>query len=119
MAEQQLVAIDFRGNVSFGPTNRGDGMGWMGNANSKIIFRGNLTLGQRALQNVSNTPGTIEFDGSGSQTITWNNTSYYCEFNHVVIGNTNNPTVNIVTGTAAPDNILGNLTLNGSSVLNL
>ena len=111
--------IDFRGNVSFGPTNRGDGMGWMGNANSKIIFRGNLTLGQRAFVNVSNTPGTIEFDGSGSQTITWNNTSYYCEFNHVVIGNTNNPTVNIVTGTAAPDNILGNLTLNGSSVLNL
>ncbi len=111
--------IDFRGNVSFGPTNRGDGMGWMGNANSKIIFRGDLTLGQRAFVNVSNTPGTIEFDGTGSQTITWNNTSYYCEFNNVVIGNANNPTVNIVTGTAAPDNILGNLTLNGTSVLNL
>lgn len=111
--------IDFRGNVSFGPTNRGDGMGWMGNANSKIIFRGNLTLGQRAFVHVSNTPGTFEFDGSGSQTITWNNTSYYCEFTNVVIGNTNSPTVNIVTGTAAPDNILGNLTINGSSVLNL
>ncbi|MBK6828375.1 MAG: T9SS type A sorting domain-containing protein [Chitinophagaceae bacterium] len=94
-------------------------MGWMGNANSKIIFRGNLTLGRRAFVNVSNTPGTIEFDGSGSQTITWNNTSYYCEFTNVVIGNTNNPTVNIVTGSAAPDNILGNLTLNGTSVLNL
>ena len=111
--------IDFRGSVSFGPTTRGDGMGWMGNANSKIIFRGDLTLGQRAFVNVSNTPGTIEFDGTGSQTITWNNTSYYCEFNNVVIGNANNPTVNIVTGTAAPDNILGNLTLNGTSVLNL
>lgn len=111
--------IDFRGNVSFGPSNRGDGMGWMGNANSKIIFRDNLTLGQRAFVNVSNTPGTIEFDGTGSQTITWNNTSYYCEFNNVVIGNTNNPTVNIVTGTAAPDNLLGNLTINGSAVLNL
>lgn len=111
--------IDFVGNVSIGATNRGNGAGFAGNINSKLIFRNNLTLGIEAYVNTINRPGTIEFDGTASQNITWNNTLFYCEFNNVVIGNTNSPTVLQSTGTIVPDNILGNLTLNGSSILNL
>ncbi|HEX4876477.1 MAG TPA: hypothetical protein VFV31_07365, partial [Chitinophagaceae bacterium] len=111
--------IDFLGNVSIGATNQGAGAGFAGNTNSRLIFRGSLTLGIQAYVNITNRPGTIEFNSSASQTITWNNTTYYCEFNNIVVGNSNNPTVNQVTGTVTPDNILGNLTVNGSSVLNL
>ncbi|MBL7733714.1 MAG: T9SS type A sorting domain-containing protein [Chitinophagaceae bacterium] len=111
--------IDFVGNATFSNSTSGGGSGLNGNTNSKFIFRGNLTFGVEAFINVSNIPGTYEFNGTGTQTITWNNTEFYCEMSNVVIGNTNNPTVNQVTGTITPDNILGNLTVNGSSVLNL
>lgn len=111
--------IDFVGNVSISSGTTGGGSGLNGNSNSKFIFRGNLTFGAEAFINITNIPGTYEFDGTGTQTITWNNSGFYCEMNNVVIGNTNNPTVNQVTGTVNPDNIMGNLTINGSSVLNL
>lgn len=111
--------IDFRGNVTISPTNTGGGSGFCGNANSRLIFRGNLTLGVEAYVNIINRPGAVEFDGSGTQTVTWNNSSYYCEFTNVTIGNTNNPTVNQVDGSVPADQILGNLTINGSSILNL
>jgi Secretion system C-terminal sorting domain len=111
--------IDFVGSVSIGATNVGSGAGFNGNANSKLIFRNNLTFGINAFVNITNRPGTMEFDATGTQTITWNNSNFYCEPNNVVIGNTNNPTVNQTTGTVSPDNILGSLTINGSSILNL
>lgn len=112
--------IDFKGNVVLSTSTVGNGSGFMGNSNSKLIFRGNLTFGPEAFV-LTNTfrPGTFEFDGTGTQTITWNNSGFYCEPNNVVIGNTNNPTVNQVTGTVTPDNFLGNFTINGSSTLNL
>lgn len=112
--------IEFNGNVSLGPTNAGSGAGFAGNSNSKLIIRANLTLGTIAFVNATNVPGTLEFDGTVSQTITTNDNQFICSFNNVVIGNVNNPTVNLVAGTdPSPDNILGNLTVNGSSILNL
>lgn len=111
--------IDFVGNVTISTGATGAGSGLAGNANSKLIFRGNVTFGTDAYFNITNRPGTLEFDGTGSQNITWDNTGFFCEPNNVVIGNLNNPTINQITGAAAPDNILGNLTVNGASVLNL
>jgi hypothetical protein len=110
--------IDFRGNVSIAPTNAGDAAGFAGNANSRLIFGGNLSFGVRAYINISNTPGTAEFNGTGTQVLTYNNTVYTARFNNVVIGNTNNPTVQMA-GTATVDPIVGNLTVNGTSVLDL
>lgn len=112
--------IDFVGNVTLATaaSATGAGSGFAGNANSKFIFRGNVTFNQEAYVNIVNRPGTFEFDGTGTQTITWNNSAFYCEPNNVVIGNTNNPTVTHA-GSVVNDNVLGNLTVNGSSVLNL
>lgn len=111
--------IDFAGAVNIGATNVGGGAGFIGNTNSKLIFRNNLIWGIQAFVNITNRPGTFEFDGTGTQSITWNNSNFYCEPNNVVIGNSNNPVVNQTTGTVVPDNILGNLTINGSSTLDL
>lgn len=110
--------IIFIGNVTLSTGTTGSGSGFAGNTNSKFIFRGNLTLGIEAYVNITNRPGTWEFDGTGTQTITWDNSTYYCEPNNVIIGNTNNPTVNHA-GSVVSDNILGNLTVNGFSTLNL
>lgn len=112
--------IDFGGNVTIGSTNTGTSCAFIGNANSKIIFRGNLTLGTKAsVITGASRPGTFVFDGTGTQNITWNNVNYYCDANNVIIGSTNNPIVNQLNGTSTPDAIIGSLTLNGSSVLNL
>lgn len=111
--------IVFGGNVSLGPTNSPTGgAGFRGNANSRMVFRGNLTLGVGAYTIGGVIPGTIEFNGTGTQLLTYDNTSWVASFNNVVIGNSNNPTVQIA-GTAAVDPITGNLTVNGSSVLDL
>ncbi|MGC4039063.1 MAG: T9SS type A sorting domain-containing protein [Chitinophagaceae bacterium] len=119
--------VDFKGNASFGTTSNSATAYLLGNDNSKMTFRGNVTIGDDACTNTwvffifySYTgPGTVEFDGTGAQAITWNNTQYYSLFNDVVIGNTNNPTVTQTTGTTTPNAIIGDLTINGSSVLNL
>ncbi|MES1219852.1 MAG: T9SS type A sorting domain-containing protein, partial [Bacteroidota bacterium] len=119
--------VDFKGNVSLGPTSNNATAYFLGNANSKMIFRVNLTIGDDACTNTwfffffytYAGPGTVEFDGTGTQTVTWNNTQYYSRFDDVVIGNTNNPTVVQTTGTATPSDINGDLTINGSSVLDL
>lgn len=113
--------VDFKGDVNLGPTSNHAAAYFAGNANSKLIFRSNLTLGDDAdiSSSTSLIPGVVEFDGTGTQTITWNNTQHNTRFNNVIIGNTNNPTVVQTAGTKSPDNIMGNLTINGSSVLNL
>lgn len=115
--------IDFKGNVDFGTNVVASGAGpvFIGNPASKIIFRGDLTLGRQAAlySGIPNVPGTIEFDGSGLQTITWNCNKWACNFNNVNIGNTNNPVVTQVTGLVSPYDLLGNITVNGSSTLDL
>ncbi len=106
--------IDFKGNVTL---NTGKAALY-GNANSSFIFRGNLTLGTNAFfQPGGAINGT--FDGTGPQTITWNNTATPAYFNNLVIGNTNSPTVNLASLNAALNNVTGNVTVNGSSVLNI
>ncbi|MBC7640915.1 MAG: hypothetical protein H7174_01035, partial [Flavobacterium sp.] len=81
-----------------------------------FVFKGNFNWGNLGF--IVNTGATYIFDAPVSQTMT-TNSSFYSNFNNVIIGSTNNPIVNIVTGTFPPDDILGNLTINGSSVLNL
>ncbi len=109
--------IDFMGDVVVGSTNVRYGAGFMGNPNSTIICRGNLTLNVKAHVEKGYEPGTLLFDGTGTQNFIFNNT-LYCSFNNVVIGKNNNPKV-IMGGTTTPDNILGNLTINGSAILDL
>ena len=113
--------IDFMGDVVMGATNLRDGVYIMGNPNSTIICRGNLTLGIKAQVVKGAEPGTLLFDGTGTQQFIFNNVSdnqVSCRFNNVVVGKNNNPTV-VLGGTTTPDNIIGNLTVNGSSVLDL
>ena len=111
--------IDFKGNVSIGASEFGSIASFVGNSNSKLIFRGNLYFGIMGSINLSYTPQTTSFDGTGTQEVTWDNAYYYARFNNLIIGETNNPTVTITTGLSLPDNVNGNITINGSSVLNL
>ncbi len=121
--------FDFRANVSIGASSTSGASTFRGNQNSKIVVRGDLTLGRTftlatGSTGVINTtlPRTLEFNGTGLQQITWNNnqSSFPARFRDVVIGNGNNPTVRQVPGTlSVPQNIIGNLTINGSSVLDL
>ncbi len=83
-------------------------------------FRNNLTLGQVCAANGFLTAATFNFDGTSTQNITFGNVYYFCNFPNVVIGNTNNPTINLLSASSIlPDNILLNLTINGSSIFNL
>ncbi|CAN1485147.1 Fibronectin type III [Flavobacteriaceae bacterium] len=81
-----------------------------------FVFKGNFNWGTRGT--VLNLGATHIFDAPVSQTMT-TNAEFISNFNNVIIGSTNNPVVNIVTGVYYPTNILGNLTINGSSILNL
>ena len=109
--------IDFKGDVVIGTTNVRDGVLLTGNTNSTIICRGNLTLNTRAQVAQGSEPGTLLFDGTGTQNFIFNNAKS-CGFRNVVVGLINNPTV-VMGGTVTPDNIVGNLTVNGSSILDL
>jgi hypothetical protein len=114
--------IDFVGNVNFGTNVLSSGAGpvLIGNSNSKVIFRGNLTLGrQAATYSTSLVPGLVVFDGTGSQTLTWDCNKWAFYFNSITVGSSNNPTLTQVTGLQAPYDIAGDLTVNGSSVLDL
>lgn len=115
--------VDFKANVTIGTNAATSGSGkrsyFFGSPNSKIIFRGDLLLGRTHVITSTYRPGTMEFDGIGLQEVLWNNDLYFANFNNVVVGNINNPICRHVTGTYTPDNILGNLTVNGSSTLDL
>lgn len=111
--------IDFKGAVSMGASEFGSIASFVGNSNSKLIFRSDLYFGIMASIHLSYTPQTISFDGIGTQEVTWDNAYYYARFNNLIIGETNNPTVLITTGLSLPDNVNGNITINGSSVLDL
>ena len=109
--------IDFKGDVVIGTTDVRDGVLLIGNANSTIICRGNLTLNKRAQVAQGFEFGTLLFDGTGTQNFNFNNVKS-CGFNNVVIGKNNSPTV-IMGGTSVADNIIGNLTIANNSVFDL
>ncbi|MFI5253384.1 MAG: beta strand repeat-containing protein, partial [Bacteroidota bacterium] len=116
--------VIFEGNDSLGAsgyTTNGI-IGFVGNTNTQIIFKGNIYLGIRAAtQNATYTftyPGKYIFDGTGTQTITEANTAFAFNFYNLNIGNTNSPTVT-VTGSGTLAGILGGLTINNSSILDL
>jgi hypothetical protein len=115
--------VDFKGNVTIGVNTAAfaddKASFFYGNNNSKLIFRADLILGRTCVINSAANPGTIEFDGAALQQVLWNNDMYFANFRNVVVGNTNSPIVRHVTGTYTPDNILGNLTVNNASVLDL
>ena len=112
--------VDFKGDVVFGLTSVRDAVYLIGNPNSKIISRGNFTMGVNGKVGSGSTipPGTLLFDGTGTQNFIFNNVAGNCKFNNIVVGATNNPTV-ILGGNTTPDNILGDLTVNGTSSLDL
>ena len=111
--------IDFVGDVSLGTVNLSDSIFLMGNDSSTIICRGNFTLGSRARIKRDAEPGTLLFDGLGTQNFIYNNVGNACSFKNIVIGKNNNPIVNVTGISTSFDNITGNLTVNGSSILNL
>lgn len=109
--------MDFRGNVTIGTTNVRDGILLSGNTNSTIICRANLTLNTRAQVAVGLEPGTLLFDGIGTQTISYNNVQS-CSFRNITVGKNNSPTL-VIAGTSIPDNIVGNLTVANNAILDL
>ena len=111
--------IDFVGDVSLGTVNLSDSIFLMGNDSSTIICRGNFTLGARARVKANAVPGTLLFDGLLTQNFIYNNVANACSFKNIVIGKNNNPIVNVTGISTSFDNITGNLTVNGSSILNL
>ena len=112
--------IDFGGDAIFGLTNsvKTSGVYLNGNANSSLIFRSNVTLGLNTGTVPLNEPGNLIFDGAVAQKYTLNDTNYTCNFRNLIVGSINNPTVTLA-GIKSPDNILRNLTVNGSSILDL
>jgi|GEM_PF-7035529 len=110
--------VDFGGAVAASVAAAGKA-GFIGNPNSTLIFRGDLSFGLRGYVDPTDIPGTALFDASGSQTVTYNNAgSADANFGNVIIGSTNNPIVTLAgLATAANRNISGNLTINGSSTL--
>lgn len=109
--------MDFVGNVVVGTTDVRDGVVFTGNPNSTIICRSNLTLNIRAQVEVGSEPGTLLFDGTGTQTIFYNNAKN-CGFRNITVGQTNSPTL-VIAGTSTPDNIVGNITVANNAVLDL
>lgn len=89
-------------------------------ASGSIEFQGNVNLGQRASTNAIFTVANVSFDAIGVQTITYGNTQHRFRLPNVVIGNINSPTLLVANANnVVPDNLIGNLTINNASVLNL
>jgi hypothetical protein len=112
--------IDFVGNAIFGLTNDGNAVFIKGNTNSKLIFRADFTQGTNTAITPGTEPGTLLFDGTGVQNFTSDDNQFLCNYGNVIIGSTNNPTVNLVVGLDPfNDDFLGNLSINGSAILNV
>ncbi len=83
------------------------------------IFKGDLSLGNRATTDSTTfNSTTVVFDAINTQTITYNNSIRYFYIPNLIVGETNNPTV-LLAGATVPDNVLRNITINGSSILDL
>jgi hypothetical protein len=84
-----------------------------------LTFKGNVTIGALAQTSPTIEPDIV-FDGTGTQTITINNTSSFFLAEDLMIGNVNNPTVNLtgatVNGFGCYD---GTVSVKGTSILNL
>lgn len=84
-----------------------------------LTLKGNATIGTNAQTSPTVEPD-ITFDGTGTQTVTVNNSVSYFLAEDLVIGNSNNPTVNLtgsdVDGFGCYN---GTVTLNGTSILNI
>ncbi|WP_149240207.1 Ig-like domain repeat protein [Dyadobacter sp. 32] len=108
--------MTFAGDFTISSSNNGNAA-LIGNTVSKAIFKSNVNININANSVFSGQNSNVEFDGTGTQTITWN-ANQNIGFRNVTIGNTNNPTVNLagnVYGTI--NDISGNFTVNGSSVV--
>jgi hypothetical protein len=112
--------IDFVGNAIFGLTNDGNAVFIKGNVNSRLIFRGDFTQGTNTAITPGTEPGTLLFDGTGMQNFKADDDQFICNYGNVIIGSTNNPTVNLIVGLdPLNDDFLGNLSINGSAILNI
>ncbi|MFC4261247.1 beta strand repeat-containing protein [Ferruginibacter yonginensis] len=111
-------AVSF-GGVGTNDVNNRNRFGCLVAANTgSFTFRNNVTFGANSSVNTIFTDGTVVFDGTANQTLTYNNTAVYIRLPNVIIGSTNNPTL-VLAGSVTPDNILQNLTINGSATLDL
>lgn len=124
------------GKVRFGENGAGSGMmyfggdftitssnegvaGLIGNATSQAVFLANVNVNISQNEVVTGLNSNVLLDAPGSQTITWN-ANQNINFRNVAIGSANNPTVILAGSVGGTINSLsGDLTVNGSSVLNL
>jgi hypothetical protein len=125
LVDNSPAAFTFTGDATFDDgtsvANNAVLLGTITNAaTGKFTFKGNVSLGDKAgtYTITTFTGATVLFDGTGAQTLTFNNSAYYFNMPNTIIGSTNNPTVTIA-GSVTPDNITGDLTLNGSSILDV
>jgi|GEM_PF-1588309 len=110
--------IDFKADVSLGDNNFNDGeVKFVGGSNTKVNFRGSVTFGKLGGIDLNNPIDAI-FDGTNISQVTWNNLANTARFRNVIIGQSYSPKV-IFAGVHAADNLLGDLTLNNSSTLEL
>jgi hypothetical protein len=86
----------------------------------KFVFKSNLTFGAMAKTNANLAGCTASFEGvsNTTQTITYNNTPAF-NLPNVIVGNSNNYPKVILAGSSANTDITGNLTVNGTSTLDL
>ncbi|MBI1835702.1 MAG: hypothetical protein HYR91_00400, partial [Flavobacteriia bacterium] len=83
-----------------------------------ITFKGNLTLGTYAASSAGN-ESDILFDGTGSQTVTINNSNYMLA-EDITIGSSNNPVVTLSNSSSDRFRVYnGNVVINGTSILDI
>ncbi|MFT3980905.1 MAG: GEVED domain-containing protein [Ferruginibacter sp.] len=112
--------VDFKADVNLGTTSYASGRASLvGSATSKMIFNGNLTLGPTAYVTAASAPENVDFEGVVNL-ITWNNTLNAVNFRNVRVGASSTSSTTVLhAGSVVPNAITGNLTINGSSTLNL
>jgi len=90
------------------------------NNTGSVEFDGNLSLGRNANTNSNFATATVYFDGNGIQTYTHGNTLPF-NLPNVVIGSYSNSSTVLFanSNSVIPSNLTGNLTITGSSTLDL
>ncbi len=92
-----------------------------GGTTGSVTYKANASFGPGVVSSTTtNLPATVTFDGTGTQTIDDNAGVNVIYFGSTTtnIGSANNPIV-FITGNASNCRVLGNLNINGSSVLDL
>ncbi|MGV3631145.1 MAG: GEVED domain-containing protein [Bacteroidota bacterium] len=108
--------INYNGNTTFSATSGNTyGIYATGGSTGVVNVSGNLTYSNaRAITSAANLPAYVNMDGTGNQTMTFNNAA--TTFPHLQIGNANTPTVTIagsVTNALRPND----LTVKGTLVI--